>query len=293
MSSPLFPDPQSINLVLYHDGCPDGFGAAYAAWKALGPRAEYLGCDHGSSTVPSVRGRRVVILDFSFKADVTRRMIQEAECLLVIDHHSTAAEELKSIPDCHKIFDLTRSGCILAWEFFHGPRQLAPQFLYYVQDRDLWQWRLRQAQEVCAALDTYPQTFEQWDQFSTIQTIVRLKDEGKSVLRYRQRLVESVGSKSVAWVWEGLVCRVVNTQGGSLVSFVGQHLLDRYHVSLALLWYIDYPSRQIKVSLRSRPEVDCSALALKFGGGGHPQASAFTVALDDAASQWSWLWGPE
>ena len=34
-------EPSSINLVIYHADCSDGFGAAYAAWKLLGDRATY------------------------------------------------------------------------------------------------------------------------------------------------------------------------------------------------------------------------------------------------------------
>src|SRR3989344_3757446 len=33
--------------VLYHGGCPDGFGGAYAAWKKFGNMAEYIPLKHG------------------------------------------------------------------------------------------------------------------------------------------------------------------------------------------------------------------------------------------------------
>ena len=35
-------EPTSVNVVIYHADCTDGFGAAYSAWKQLGNRAEYL-----------------------------------------------------------------------------------------------------------------------------------------------------------------------------------------------------------------------------------------------------------
>lgn len=37
-------------------------------------------------------------------------------------------------------------------------------------------------------------------------------------------------------------------------------------------------SHQVEISLRSRPSVDVSGVALAFGGGGHPQAAGCTVA---------------
>ena len=41
-------DPNSVNVVIYHADCTDGFGAAYSAWKQLGNRAEYYPCKHGT-----------------------------------------------------------------------------------------------------------------------------------------------------------------------------------------------------------------------------------------------------
>ena len=56
-------DPNSVNVVIYHADCTDGFGAAYSAWKCLGNRAEYYACKHGTPP-PNVKDKNVVILDF-------------------------------------------------------------------------------------------------------------------------------------------------------------------------------------------------------------------------------------
>ena len=40
-------DPSSVQVVIYHANCNDGFGAAYSAWKLLGNRAEYHAASHG------------------------------------------------------------------------------------------------------------------------------------------------------------------------------------------------------------------------------------------------------
>lgn len=34
--------PEDIDLVIVHGHCPDGFGSAWAAWCALGDKAEYV-----------------------------------------------------------------------------------------------------------------------------------------------------------------------------------------------------------------------------------------------------------
>ena len=48
------------NIVLYHAGCPDGFGAAWACWKKFGDNAEYMPVSHGSPP-PNVEGKNVYI----------------------------------------------------------------------------------------------------------------------------------------------------------------------------------------------------------------------------------------
>ena len=103
-------EPTSVNCVIYHADCTDGFGAAYSAWKLLGNRAEYHACKHGTPP-PDVKGKNVVILDFSFGNATTKQMIEESNSLLVIDHHKSAMVELHDIANTH--FDMTKSGAIL------------------------------------------------------------------------------------------------------------------------------------------------------------------------------------
>ena len=109
-------EPTSVNCVIYHDDCTDGFGAAYAAWKQLGNRAEYHACKHGC-TPPNVKGKTVAILDFSFDNETTKKMIGESDDLIVIDHHKSAMVELHDITNTH--FDMSKSGAMLSWDFFH------------------------------------------------------------------------------------------------------------------------------------------------------------------------------
>ena len=152
-------EPTSIDVIIYHADCSDGFGAAYAAWKLLGNRAEYYACKHGSPP-PDVSGKVVAILDFSFDNTTTKQMIEDSEGLIVIDHHKSAIVELHDISNTH--FDMTKSGAILSWEFFH-PGKEPPKFIRYIQDRDLWKWELEYSKEYSAAFDMVPFDFEVFD----------------------------------------------------------------------------------------------------------------------------------
>jgi phosphoesterase RecJ-like protein len=55
-------------------------------------------------------------------------------------------------------------------------------------------------------------------------------------------------------------------------------LLAMEGISVALL-FRELPERQVKVSLRSKGELDVHGLAAEFGGGGHRNASGFSVSL--------------
>src|SRR6218665_1473300 len=86
-------------LIIYHGrNCPDGFGAALAAWLYSGDSAQYLGLDHGQihtvDDLPPVQGRAVSILDFSFAPAVLRAIDARSAKLVLLDHHKCAAEIL-------------------------------------------------------------------------------------------------------------------------------------------------------------------------------------------------------
>ena len=154
-------EPSSVNCVIYHADCTDGFGSAYAAWKLLGNRAEYHACKHGTPP-PDVTDKVVAILDFSYNNATTKQMIKDADGLIIIDHHKSAIVELHDISNTH--FDMTKSGARLAWDFFH-PGKEAPKFIDYIQDRDLWKWELPYSKEFSAAFDMIPFEFEEFEKF--------------------------------------------------------------------------------------------------------------------------------
>ena len=82
-------EPSSIDVVIYHADCTDGFGAAFAAWKLLGNKAEYHACKHGTKP-PDVRGKTVAILDFSFDNSTIKvgvqRVIMFVQCIVLCVH---------------------------------------------------------------------------------------------------------------------------------------------------------------------------------------------------------------
>jgi oligoribonuclease NrnB/cAMP/cGMP phosphodiesterase (DHH superfamily) len=264
-------EPSLIDCVIYHADCTDGFGAAYAAWKQLGNRAEYYACKHGTPP-PDVKGKNVVILDFSFDNATTKKMIEEANALLVIDHHKSAMVELHDINNT--IFDMKHSGARLAWDFFH-PGKEPPKFINYIEDRDLWKWELEYSKEFSAAFDMVPFEFEEFEKFEDDSVFDDACKRGSYILAYSKTVVKKVCEKAQSRKMDGKDVMVVNAS--HWMSEIGARLAP--DCDFAMIWYWDHDEKHTKVSLRAFHEtVDVSEISKKFCGGGHKKAAGFQLA---------------
>ena len=266
-------EPSSVNCVIYHADCTDGFGSAYAAWKLLGNRAEYHACKHGTPP-PDVTGKVVAILDFSYNNATTKKMIELAKGLIIIDHHKSAIVELHDISNTQ--FDMNHSGARLAWDFFH-PGKEAPKFINYIEDRDLWKWELPYSKEFSAAFDMVPFEFEEFEKFEDDSVFDDAVKRGSYILAYSKTVVKKVCDKAVHRKYEGMDVMVVNSS--HWMSEIGARLSP--DCDFAMIWYYDHEDQQIKVSLRAFHEhIDVSEISKKYGGGGYKKAAGFQLPGD-------------
>ena len=266
-------EPSSVDCVIYHADCTDGFGAAYSAWKLLGNRAEYHACKHGTPP-PDIKGKNVVILDFAFNNATTKKMIEQAESLFVIDHHKSAMVELHDITNTH--FDMTKSGAMLAWEFFH-PGKEPPKFIKYIQDRDLWVWELEYSKEFSAAFDMVPFEFEEFEKFEDDSVFDDAVKRGSYILAYSKTVVKKVCEKAQLRKLDDKEVLVVNAS--HWMSEIGTRLAP--DCDFAMIWFWDHDAKETKVSLRAfHDTVDVSEIAKRFGGGGHKKAAGFQLPIN-------------
>ena len=275
-------DPQP--LVIYHGRrCPDGFGAALAAWLYYGEKAEFLALDHGQvqtlADLPTLDGRAVYILDFSFPADLLRAIDERAAQLVMLDHHKSAAEKLTGFAcRCGVVhFDMDKSGARLAWEFFH-PGQPIPTLLKYIEDRDIWKWEFPESAGFLSALDMEPQEFSRWSEiagYSPAQLDAFMARGAAMDEKYR-KLAADIAEGAQPLVFNGIEGLMVNAPG-MFHSLVGD-LLSAKTGTFALMWSAG--SSGVKVGLRAQRNFDCIALAESMGGGGHAQACGFKMGIE-------------
>jgi oligoribonuclease NrnB/cAMP/cGMP phosphodiesterase (DHH superfamily) len=228
-----------------------------------------VACSHGEDP-PDVKGKSVAICDFSFKNDVTKKMIDNADSLVILDHHKSAMIELHDIPDA--IFNMEKSGAVITWEFFH-PGKEPPKFINYIEDRDLWKWKLPYSREFAAAFDMVPFNFEDFDKFVDDSVFDDAVKRGSYILSYSKTVIKKIAEKAVHRKLAGHDALVVNAS--HWMSEVG-NALSR-HCDLAMIWFHDHEDKNIKVSVRAfHDNIDASEIAKQFGGGGHKSAAGFT-----------------
>ena len=281
--APSLNDPQP--LIIYHGRrCPDGFGAALAAWLFYGDKADYLPLDHGDikslEDLPALKGRAVYILDFSFSADILRGIDESAAKLVMLDHHKSAAEKLTGFAcRCGIVhFDMDKSGARLAWEFFY-PDAPVPALVRYVEDRDIWNWQYPESPGFLAALDMEPLDFARWAEiaaYSPAQT-AEFMARGQAMDEKFSKLADDIAEGAQPVTFNGQVGLMLNAPG-VFHSLIGNRLSEKSG-TFALLWHVG-KSGGVKVGLRSQRSFDCIPLAESMGGGGHAQACGFKMGLE-------------
>lgn len=286
------------DICIFHGpSCADGFAAAWVVWQRW-PNALFYSAKYGDAPPDNLEGKHVVIVDFSYPRDVLRDMVAVggARSITVVDHHDTAETELKEfavgqlIDDSvlrerhtpiQALFDKSRSGAVMAWEYAWGTGSPAPQMLYHVQDRDLWRFNMEGTRELGALMMSYPQDFEQFGklvmQVENPGLKVGLIAQGAAILRDRDRLLaDIIAATGRRMVIGGHDVPVANAPY-MFASDAGD-LLGRGEAFAAT--YFDREDGKRQFSLRRREgHLRVNDIAKQYGGGGHEAAAGFTVPL--------------
>ena len=267
-------------LVIYHHPCLDGFTSAWAAKQAMGYTAEYVpGIYTNDDTLPDVDNRIVYLLDFSYPKDVMLELARRATTVIVLDHHLSAQKDLEPLLEAGIIegeFDMERSGAMITWNWFFPDRD-APEFIEYVQDRDLWIKKLPLCEEVNMAMFSYEYTFENWDNIAG-RTIKDLKQDGIAIWRKHikdvHELIEQVQYMTI-YGYKNIPTVNANYFYGSDLC----HILCESEPFAAYYW-INSEGEYV-FGLRSNKDfegvIDVSGVAKAYGGGGHANAAGFRI----------------
>lgn len=291
------------DVFIYHSPCDDGFGAAWAVHQRWGDKVEYFPATYGKPA-PDVTGKIVLMGDFSYKRDVLADMGDVAKEIVILDHHKTAEEDLREWSGhsaqslsafdgpslaCAKActetgrpiaaaFDMEKSGARLAWEFCH-PGEGLPPLLMFVEDRDLWRFWYPDTKAFSLFLRSHPYDFATWSELND-----NLERDIEGVMRqanaisgfYDQKVAEMVRTAQIRPI-NNIPVPVVNCSW-AFASDVAHELLAAHPEAPFAACYYDRGDGTRTYSLRSTDDRhDVSAVAKRYGGGGHRNAAGFEV----------------
>ena len=268
--------------IIYHKDCMDGVSSAYIADNILKK-------DNTVTLVPLQYSREdelfqlsltkqdiCYFVDFSLKRDKMLELAELVDRIVVIDHHKTAEAELIDLPENIEVnFNMNESGATLTWLYFYD--EPIPEIFEYIKDRDLWNWKLPYSREISEALAFLikPNDINSFRD-NAFMGITALKEIGSTLLKKKNQQVQSKLSKVRDLTLCDIEFKIINVTEN--ISELGNEICIEYNKP-ALMYFITQDMKVI-CSLRSINELsDVSKVATIFGGGGHRNASGFTVNL--------------
>ncbi|XP_061348021.1 uncharacterized protein LOC133293456 [Gastrolobium bilobum] len=318
--------------ILYHYPCPDGAFAALAAHLYFKATSLFSPLFFPNTVYNPLRAEDLplheigdlYLLDFVGSPGFVQEISTKVPRVIVLDHHKTALEKLGSESslgeNVTKVIDMARSGATIAFDYFKD-KLVSPdadivvnhpsvldefervrQLFQYIEDGDLWRWRLPNSKAFSSGLKDLNIEFDArknpslFDQLLSIDldTVI---SQGMVSLSHKQKLIEDCLSKSYEIaLGNGAYghCLAVNadTALSELRSELGHQLATKSQkMKLRGIGAVVYKvpelenDQKLKISLRSVDNEDTTPISQAFGGGGHRNASSFML-ISQEFEQW-------
>lgn len=299
-------------------------------------------------------GKNVLMIDILTKDYKT--ILAKAKKLVILDHHKSSKEFLESDPNYtnYAYFNMVKSGAGLAWEYFFEVKgeyyerynrkeaegynknsksnifkreeydnpedgfQQIPDFLAYIQDRDLYTFKLERSKDFNEGLYNWLFAYAGNDIDKKIQRFNELyNDEVPSIehsycccpndrISLNQKIIDMGGVMNLVknnkiemmakntqvyqikcYIDDGKMIKnatykvAITECSHDLASDLGHYLVENKEgIDFAMLWRYDHTSEQYWYSLRSDDNhADVSAVCKIYKGGGHRNASGMASLL--------------
>lgn len=265
----------------------DLFGWTYG--DPLPENIQSIGVESGKTRIGDIK--TVVVCDVSFGKD-TERFFKEWEEqgieVIWIDHHKTAIfDEYGSeiLPGIKGVRKIGKAACELTYEYFNPGEEvpMSVQYLsaYDVWDKDRFSWhnimafqygmRARCGLDVIAVMETVDNEKQYFE---------GIVDSGWAILSSNKSRNKSQCNE---FSFEGRICGCnaicMNTLEFNSTTFDSVYDENKHDFMMP---FAILPNGKVRFSLYSTKEdCDCSAVAKKFGGGGHKGASGFILGIED------------
>jgi len=228
------------------------------------------------------KNEQVFVVDYSFSGkgnDDFNKLLAKTQYVTWIDHHKTSIEQHPDKAHLSGIrVDDKPAACELCWEHFF-PGSVVPVAVKLLGDYDTWTFaygtKTKEFQEGMKVLDHGPEA-EVWKHILSTQptvneVIARIRHDGIVCLVYKeQRSKALMRAISFATEFEGYKAIACN------VALANSQMFDSVSEDYDIMLPFSFNGYIYTVSIYTlKPDIDCSEIAKKYGGGGHRQASGF------------------
>lgn len=293
--------------IIYHDSCLDGLMSAcvfqyYLNTTLFNDKHNYTflpGCysksieDYDVDFTDSI----VYFLDFSFKTEPFKQLLNVAQRVVVIDHHKTAFEMLEEFEGHSKLYtvlDNNHCGCVLTYNYLYPDTSThissVTKLLEAIEDVDIWLHRDVESKYLTLALSQNLNLENLYDIYKYCFTrypskLVHEYEQGKALYNQLEVIAESERKSSFTRNLDyfGKV-RFINNSCKQTQTVHSQYYLDT-NLEDTLIFF-KFTDEGINFSIRSNGKVDCTKLA-KFispTGGGHLKASGAAIKQSDTST---------
>lgn len=295
--------------VIYHHNDMDGRAAASLIYNVLNDENEKFiikELDYVKPIDTSIaKDQNVYILDYSFTENTKDQLIDifnKAKSVVWIDHHISSKYFMKKHSK-DKIFnrkinkkkidiiiiDTTRCGAMITYDYLieNTGKKLDstyhPRSLELIDDFDRWANKYKDSMYFKLGMDCQSKnpTSKIWYEIIMSKITDNLIKEGKIIYKYlKSNNLDEFNQVSyyldhIPNDMDSNVKRilVINTNYNNNSLAFGNKLTKNV---LGVIWTFD--GKYYRYSIYSSPDsmIDCNAIALKYGGGGHNHASGFS-----------------
>lgn len=279
----------------YHSVDKDGHCSG-ALVKHYFPGCEMIGIDHGQPfPLDQIINEDVWMVDFALQPFEQMFHVKRAAANFVwIDHHESAINAYEDFigrgvpavfPEIsgRRAKGNAKAACELTWKFLYPDKEM-PKFVEFIGRYDVWDHHdpgVLPFQFGIRIEDTDPTNQYFWNEMLNRPKKTRsIYNAGKIVMRFIERDYKAYAKTAFETV---LLRDPVAIDGGKITclainrSFTSSQLFDsiwdekKFDAMLTFGWR----DGQWTVSLYSTSDLDVSAVAKAYGGGGHKQAAGF------------------
>jgi len=303
-------------VVIYHKGCPDGYGALSGVVYKYGVKNLFYdeendilyNYDSSFVAIPSNHStdftRLKELLEKYPNDNFTLYMVDffvdkifevvknypNIKRVVVIDHHKTAKEIIeKGIPEEVKDrfevhLDMDHSAAVLTWKVLNG---FVPEIMEYIEDRDIWKWEIPDSLYVLTAVDA--KVFNVLKPNEIVEKLLELAQnfpkeefakEGQSMIEFKESVVQRLVNNNAHYIVLPSGHKLLAVNSSVFQSDIGNRLAQISPEGVACVYSISPKEDDVYVNCSVRSiNGRAREVAQANGGGGHDNAAGCRVPL--------------